>query len=80
MKTVYFKKKNGGISSIRTGNQFMNMTTYLDGPAGGITFKGPHMTTRFSKGQCISVGLKSGKKVTYFGKNGNVSNRINSFK
>lgn len=76
-----FKGKYGNITSIRTGNKMFQMNHYMNTSEGGVTFYGPHMTTRFdNQGMRIGSGLKTGRNTTYFGKYGNVSDRITSIK
>lgn len=81
MDTIFFRGKDGSVTSTRTGNRYMRLTSYVNNPAGGITFKSAGITSRFNnRGQCIGTGLKTGSDTTYFGKNGNVVNRITAFR
>lgn len=83
MSSTLFFKKDGNASSLRTstktGKNKISFTNYIDGKGGGVTFKAGNMTTRLNKnGQCIGVGLTTGRKTTYFGKNGNVVTKLPS--
>lgn len=81
MDTIFFKGKDGRITSTRTGNRYMKLTNYINSPTGGVTFKSIGVTSRFNnRGQCIGTGLKTGDDTTYFGKKGNVASRITAFR
>ncbi|MDF2544648.1 MAG: hypothetical protein K0S47_4366 [Herbinix sp.] len=84
MSTTTFEKKNHQLSSIRTtigsGRNQVSFTMYPGSSRGGMTFRSGAMTTRINnKGETIAMGLKTGKHMTYFRKNGKTSSNIPSF-
>lgn len=84
VKTTYFNKKNGGLSSIRTtiGNSSnkMSITTYPSTDRGGVTFKNDSTTMRMNNtGTSIGIGLSCGNNTTYFGSCGNVVSDLPSY-
>lgn len=80
MSTNSFQGKDGRISSLRTGNSSVKISSYLGNSNGGTTFYTKNMVTRVNnKGQTIALGLRSGKNITYIEKNGGVSSRITPF-
>lgn len=84
MRIVTFKKKDGTPSSIRitsgSGDLKISSTSYFGSNKGGTTFKIGGTSTRFSKGQVISSGMKLGRHMSYVGKNGRRSNHIAAYK
>lgn len=80
MDTTFFYKKDGGLSSIRTGTPTMKITTYPGKSYGGVTMKNNGFTSRINNsGQAIALGIRSGGNTTYFGKNGRVAKRLTGF-
>ena len=84
MSTVNFLNQQNGISSTRTtigkGSSKVSLSQYVNSARGGATFRSPHMTSRVNnQGQALSVGFKTGRKMTYLGSNNTISNKITPF-
>lgn len=84
MTTVNFLNKDNGISSSRTtigqGNSKVSLTQYHKSTKGGTTFRSSQMTSRVNnKGQSLSTGFKSNRKMTYMESKNRLSNTIAPF-
>lgn len=85
MTTTFFNKKDGNLSSMRTtsgvGNGMVSFNSYFGSNKGGVTFRSPNSISRLnSKGECLGIGIKTGKHITYFSKDGHVSNHVPDFR
>lgn len=82
---TFFYKKDRSVSSMRTtngeGENKITFNSYFGENRGGVTFKSKNYISRMNKkGECIGVGIKTGKYITYIGSNGEVSNHIPEFR
>lgn len=69
--TVYYHKKDGSISSIRTttGNMKngVSVTQYMGSARGGVTFHNNGVSSRFNnKGQSMGTSVKMGNSATNY--------------
>ena len=85
MANTFFYKKDGNMSSMRTtsgtSNSMVSFTSYFNSGKGGVTFRSRNCISRLNnKGESLGIGIKMGKHITYFNKNGQVINDIPDFR
>ncbi|KGR73547.1 hypothetical protein [Ureibacillus manganicus] len=78
-QTTFFYNDKNRLTSIRSSTSLGSITLPFDGRNGGITFNNGNFSSRFTSSGFIGSSIKTGNHTTYFGKYGQVKDRLTPF-